>query len=168
MDNNTQPESVTLESELNEFSPQNSGSFNRFLYKEPVRVGEASAVDQAIGNRTYKSGVENPNNYSFERTVEFPQPSIAGIGVVTAAGAKDTSRYFFSQNWTVSKTGAGSYTITHNIGDSKYNVQVAPVNTAAFTANISAYNLNNFQVKTFNAAGAATDSSFTFVVFIIP
>lgn len=168
MDNNTQPESITLESELNEFSPQNSGSFNRFLYKEPVKADESSAIDQAVGNRTYKSGVDNPNNYLFERTVEFPQPSIIGIGLVTAAGAKDTNTYFFGQNWTVTRNSPGNYTVTHNIGEKKYLPIVGSVASSVLTARLNTFTNNDFNVLSFNTAGTPTDCAFWFVVFIIP
>ena len=150
------------------FEPINSGQTDRWLQRSDTRFGDASALDQSLGIFTTPAQQDNANGYIYERTIEFPQPSISGIGVVTSAGAKDTTRYFFSQNWVVSRLSAGLYKIVHNFGDNKYNVQVSPVNTAAFTANISAYNLNDFQVATFNAAGTATDCSFTFVVFVIP
>lgn len=150
-----------------DFTPKNSGALNRWLYEENVERGKADAKIQAVGRKDVLPP-SNPNDYVYSRTIEFPQPSIAGIGVVTAGGSKDSSRYFFSQYWTTQKTATGTYLITHNIGDSKYNVQVSPVATAAFTANISAYNNNSFQVKTFNATGVATDCSFTFVLFMIP
>lgn len=146
---------------------QDYGVTNRYIYKENVERARGSAVDQAIGIKE-QYAPSNPNDYIYARTVEFPQPSIAGIGVVTAAGAVDTSRFFFSQKWTPSKTGTGAYTIAHNIGDAKYNVLISPIATTAFTANISAFNANDFQVKTWNAAGIATDCSFTFTVWIIP
>lgn len=148
--------------------PKKSGQLNRGLLREDMRNGEASAVDQTLGVRSTTPPAENSNNYVYERTVEFPQPSIAGIGVVTDAGAKDTTRYFFSQIWTVSKTGTGTYSIVHNIGESKYNVILTPVATAAFSIQVSQFNNNDFEVKTFDAAGVATDCAFTFVVYIIP
>lgn len=150
------------------FQPKDSGQFDRGLYRQDVRDGEASPVDQTIGLRSVDPPADNANNYFFGRTVEFPQPTLAGIGSVTSAGAKDTTRYFFSQLWTVVKAGTGSYTITHNIGDNKYNVILTVVATASFTAQISQLNNNDFRVLTFNAAGAAADCAFTFAVYMIP
>lgn len=143
------------------------GNTDRYLYKENVERARSTAIDQAIGIKE-QYAPSNPNDYIYSRTVEFPQPSIAGVGIVSAAGAVDTSRFFFSQLWVVSKTATGVYKVTHNIGDAKYNVLVSPVATTAFTANISAYSTNYFEVKTWNAAGVATDCSFTFTVWIIP
>lgn len=149
------------------FQPKDSGAMNRLLYREKVSPYKAGSVSQMLYEQI-KQDDDNANNYIYSRTVEFPQPSIAGIGAVTSAGAKDTTRYFFSQSWVTSRTVAGVYVITHNLGDNKYNVQVSPINTLAFTANISNYGVNTFQVSTFNAAGVATDCGFTFVVYIIP
>lgn len=143
------------------------GNTDRYLYKENVERARSTAVDQAIGNKE-QYAPSNPNDYIYSRTVEFPQPSIAGIGVVTAAGAVDTTRFFFSQKWVPSKSATGVYLITHNIGDAKYSVLVSPLASTAFTANISAFGAATFQVSTFNAAGAAADCPFTFTVWIIP
>jgi len=143
------------------------GQTDRYLYKENVERARSTAVDQAIGIKE-QYAPSNPNDYIYSRVVEFPQPSIAGIGVVSAAGTVDTSRFFFSQNWVPTKTATGAYTVTHRIGDAKYAVQVSPISASAFTANISSFNNNDFQVRTWNAAGAATDCSFTFTVWIIP
>lgn len=153
---------------LDNFAPVKSGQLTRFLERDDVREGQASAIDQAIGIRSPDELVDNANNYVYQRTVEFPQPSIAGIGVVTAAGAPDLSRFFFSDKWVVSKPGTGIYRITHNIGDSKYNVLICPVATTAFTATTAVYTGTYFEISTFNPAGAATDCSFTFTVYIIP
>lgn len=154
--------------DIESFAPAKSGQLTRFLNREDVREGQASAVDQAIGIRAPDSLVDNANNYVYQRTVEFPQPSIAGIGVVTAAGAPDTSRFFFSDKWVVTKPGTGTYRITHDIGDSKYNVLICPVATTAFTATTAVYTGTYFEIRTFNPAGAAADCSFTFTVYIIP
>ncbi len=156
------------EDTLSSFAPVKSGQMTRFIDKDDVREGQASAVDQAIGLRSPDTTADNANDYVYQRTTEFPQPSIAGIGVVTSAGVPDTTRYFFSQKWTVNKTATGIYQITHGIGDGKYNVVICPVTTTAFTAVLSSFTAALFEVRTFNAAGVATDCSFTFVVYIIP
>lgn len=150
---------------------QKYGSSDRYLYKENIERARSTTVEQAIGIKE-QYAPSNPNDYIYSRTTEFPQPSIVGIGVVTAAGAVDTSRFFFSQLWTVTDPATlgftGRYRINHNIGDNKYSVQISPVATTAFTANIAAYNNSYFEVRTFNAAGAATNCSFTFTVWMIP
>jgi len=157
---------INSEEKKEEFIPT-SGVTNRWLYKENVNRGEGEAVSQAIGRKDVPPP-SNPNDYVYSRSIEFPQPSIIGIGAVTSGGAKDTSRFFFSQNWTTQRIGAGVYTITHNIGDSKYAVQVSPVAATAFTANISSFSNDSFNISTFNAVGAATNCAFTFIVYMIP
>lgn len=150
--------------------PQTFGVSDRWMYKQNIDRGAATALDQTLGVKTVLPP-SNPNDYIYARTAEFPQPSIIGSGVITAAGAVDTNRFFFSQNWTITPPatlGAGIYQIKHNIGDSKYAVQLTPVATTVFTANLAAFNNNYFEVRTFNGAGAATNCSFTFTVWIIP
>lgn len=163
-----QVDSVLLESDFTKFSPKDSGQFDRFLFKQPIKIGESSALNQMVGNQVYNSGVTNPNDYVYQRTMEFPQPSIAGIGSVTAAGAKDTSTYFFSQNWTITKGSAGVYTINHNIGERKYNVLITAIATSNLSAKLDSFGNNSFKVLSFDGAGTPTDCAFTFVVFIIP
>lgn len=158
--------SINADEKQDDFIPS-SGVTNRWLYKENVNRGEGDSIAQALGRKDVLPP-SNPNDYVYSRTIEFPQPSIAGIGAVTSAGAKDTTSFFFSQSWKVAKTAAGKYTITHGIGDNKYNVTISPIATTAFTANLSARNINDFQVSTFNAAGAASDCAFTFTLWIIP
>lgn len=146
------------------------GATDRYLYKENVERARSTAVDQAVGVKE-QYAPSNPNDYIYSRTVEFPQPSIAGIGVVTTAGAVDTTRFFFSQKWTITAPatlGTGIYQINHNIGDAKYSVLVSPLATTAFTANISSFSANYFEVRTFNSAGTAANCPFTFTVWIIP
>lgn len=157
---------INSEEKKDDFLPS-SGVTNRWLYKENVNRGEGSAELQAIGRKDVLAP-SNPNDYVYSRTVEFPQPSIAGIGAVTSGGAKDTTSFFFSQSWTVTRTGTGRYTIAHKIGDNKYNVSISPISSTAFTSNLSARNINDFQVSTFNSAGAAADCAFTFTLWIIP
>jgi hypothetical protein len=140
------------------------------MYKQNIDRGAATALDQALGVKTTLPP-SNPNDYIYSRSVEFPQPSIIGVGAVTSGGAVDTNRFFFSQSWTItppSTLGTGIYRINHSIGDGKYNVLLTPINTTAFTANIAAFNNNYFEVRTFNGAGVATNCSFTFTVWIIP
>lgn len=149
------------------FDPIGSGNFDRNLNRTTTRGDQSSAMDQVMGV-TQGKDVENANNYIYARTVEFPQPSIAGIGSVTSAGAIDTTRYFFPAAWTITKLGTGQYRIDHQMGDGKYNVVVTPINTAGFTSCLSNFAATTFRINTFNAAGAAADCAFTFIVYIIP
>lgn len=149
------------------FDPIGSGNFDRNLNRARTRSNQASAADQVIGVKE-PMDVTNANNYNYSRTVEFPQPSIAGIGSVTSAGAVDTTRYFFPSAWTITKLGAGQYRIDHQMGDGKYNVVVTPINTSGFTACLSTFAATSFRINTFNAVGVASDCAFTFIVYIIP
>jgi hypothetical protein len=160
--------SNTNESALSgKFDPIGSGNFDRNLNRTKTRDAQSSSVDQVMGIARGQD-VNNANNYIYARTIEFPQPSIAGIGSITSAGAADSTRYFFPQGWTITKLGGGQYQINHQMGDGKYNVVITPINTAGFTACLSNFAATSFRINTFNAAGAAADCAFTFIVYIIP
>lgn len=62
--------------------------------------------------------------------------------------------------WTITKTGTGVYTITHNMGNSSYIVLPALVNTVPLLTTVSNYQDNSFVISIFNQSGTLTDSSF--------
>lgn len=96
-------------------------------------------------------------------TAEFPQPYIAGYGYVTSAGAMGS--FFLSSYWTVAKTGTGAYTITHNIGDLTYFVSLTPVIATATIMSVDTVGINTVTIKSFDAAGAAKDTAFSFIIY---
>lgn len=96
-------------------------------------------------------------------TAEFPQPFIAGYGYVTSAGA--IGQFFFSSLWTVAKTATGVYEITHPIGDTTYMVSPTAIEDPARIIQVGAINAKTFTVKTYDAAGVAQDTAFSFVVY---
>ncbi len=163
---NNQDVQVTNDN-LSDFQPKDSGQLDRLLNRDNVRPNQSSAVDQILGVPVSQE-FNNANNYDFNRTVEFPQPSYVGLGFVTSAGAADSAKFFLSQLWTVSKTGTGVYSVVHNMSTIKYIVLPVAFATTAVIIQVSAYNANDFEIKTFDAAGAAVDSAFTFAVLMIP
>ena len=152
--------------ELNTFKPAQSGVITRLLYREKIRPDNSSSLDQTIGIKSPAEQGWNVNERQFNSTNEFPQPAIAGIGSVTSAGAVEASRFFYSQYWTVQKTGTGTYLITHNLPLGKYTVFLTPVSTIEATAVVSAYNNNTTEIKTFGSGGAA-DLAFSFIFYTI-
>ena len=138
---------------------------NRNLYRNDSE--QSSAVNQVLNTKPSET-VLNINQPEYSRTAEFPAPSVIGLGYVTSAGAADTTKFFFSQNWTVAKNSTGNYTITHNIGDStKYLPQINLIGTTdkSFAVTVNA---NTTDIVTFNQAGTATDTAFMFVFYLIP
>lgn len=74
--------------------------------------------------------------------------------------------------WSVSRTGAGNYTVTHNLGHTEYGVTLAydyqddPSNNVKVIA-IKDYDANSFQVNTVRypfTAGTDADSDFFFIL----
>ena len=136
---------------------------DRNLYK--VQEGN-SAPEQALGNRT-QIDLSNPNTPSYYKNTSFPQPGIIGMGYVTSGGAKDSSGFFLPSAWSVSRSSAGVYVITHNIGAiNKYLPMINLIGSTdkSFAVTVGA---NTTTIYTFNQAGAATDTAFMFVFYLI-
>jgi hypothetical protein len=137
---------------------------DRYLYKEGNT--DMSPVSQSI-EQSPSMFIDTINTPDYMRTAEFPQPSVIGLGYVTSAGAVDTAKFFFSQNWTVAKNSTGNYTITHNIG---YATKYLPIFNLIGTTDKSfavTVNANTTDIVTFNQAGTATDTAFMFVFYLI-
>lgn len=102
----------------------------------------------------------------FYGQVGFPQPYIYSVGYVTSAGVKDTARFFLPNYVTVSETSTGVYKIVHKIGYSnRYTVSVVPVSLSDINVVIANINADDVEVRTFNQAGTATSSGFTFTIY---
>lgn len=109
------------------------------------------------------SSVSTPFQKQTYGTAEFPQPYIAGYGYVTSGGAMGS--FFLSSFWSVSKTGTGAYTITHNIGDLTYFVSLTPTIATATIMTVDTVGTNTVTIKSFDAAGAAQDTAFSFIIY---
>lgn len=86
------------------------------------------------------------------------------MGRIAAAGTAS----YLPTGWTVSKPSAGTYTVTHNLGLSDYDVTVTPVDTVAKIPFVSTYQSNSFTVVVTNTAGTATDTAFAFHLKVRP
>lgn len=127
---------------------------------------DTSAVGMSIGDRQ-QIDIENPNTPSYYKTASFPQPAVIGMGYVTSGGAKDSSGFFLPSAWSVVKNSTGNYTVTHNIGAiNKYLPIINLIGSTdkSFAVTVGA---NTITVYTFNQAGAATDTAFMLVVYLI-
>lgn len=145
-----------------EFTPLNSGTYNRFLNKEQIQQQGSSAIAQTLGIKKLEP-VENANTPYYQGQVNFPQPSVVGFGKVTSAGAKSTP--FLADNWTSAKNSTGNYTITHNIGNTNYVVLLTAEDTAARIIDVSGITSSKFDVETYSDAGTQTDTAFHFIVY---
>jgi len=125
-----------------------------------------TAIEQSLGNRT-QIDLTNPNTPEYYKTSSFPQPAVIGMGYVTSGGAKDTSGFFLPSAWSVSRSSAGVYVITHNIGAVyKYLPIINLIGSTdkSFAVTVGA---NTTTVYTFNQAGTATDTAFMLVTYLI-
>lgn len=87
-------------------------------------------------------------------------------GRVNSGGSAGTP---FPAGWTVSRSSAGIYVVTHNLGDAGYVVQLQVIATLAITiANVSSIGTNAFEARLYNHISGdtwtATDTDFSFVL----
>ncbi len=87
-------------------------------------------------------------------------------GHVNSDGSAGTP---FPAGWTVSRSSAGIYVVTHNLADAGYVVQLQVIATLAITiANLSSIGSNSFEVRLYNHitgdTWSATDTAFGFVL----
>jgi len=70
--------------------------------------------------------------------------------------------------WTVTRTGTGKYTVTHNLNTLDYVVLVTPETVdslgGAYYATVRQRQLNAFLVETFTTGGTLTNTDFTFML----
>lgn len=145
------------------FQPVGSGNYSRLLNRGQIRPDQSDPIAQTMGIKEPQV-VDNINKKFFNSISEFEQPPIVGFGYVTSAGAKDTTYFFMPQAWTVSRTGAGVYLITHNIGTVSYFINTTAIDTVAKIITVANITTTTFEVRTFTDAGVAADTAFSFVV----
>lgn len=139
---------------------------NRFLYVSNTGDNIPSSSEMALGNRI-QIDLPNPNTPAYYKTSSFPQPAVIGLGYVTSGGAKDASGFFLPSAWSVSRSSAGIYVITHGIGAvNKYLPIINLIGSTdkSFSVTVGA---TTTTISTFNQAGAATDTAFMFVFYLI-
>lgn len=147
---------------ISSFTPNNSGNIGRSIIKARIKPEESSALDQVLGVKAEQI-VDNANSPFYSGQVNFPQPSVIGFGKVTSAGAKSTP--FLADTWAVAKNSTGNYTITHNIGDTNYVVQLTPEDSNPRIIGVSGITSSVFVIKTTSDAGTLTDTAFHFIVY---
>jgi hypothetical protein len=144
---------------------------DRNLYK--IQSEDQSSVGQSIDLKPTVV-IDNFNKLEFYKTSNFPQPAIVGMGYVTSGGAKDTTAFFKPNTWTVSRSSAGVYVITHNISEIQVSgatikrylpmINLIGSTDKSFVVTVGA---TTTTVYTFNQAGTATDTAFMFVFYLI-
>jgi hypothetical protein len=112
-----------------------------------IRLGNATAGTDALNMQT----------------ADARYAPIATGGAVSASGALTEG----PASWTVDRTSAGQYTVTHNIG-APYSVGLAMAGTGgAGFIQLTASPANSFEVRTYSQAGALQDHDFEFTVALI-
>lgn len=78
--------------------------------------------------------------------------------------ASDGSTVLLPPGWSAVKDSTGTYTITHNIGDTRYAIVLTCSNDVLGIASVVSLAANSCQVKTYSSAASLADRQFTFVV----
>ena len=112
----------------------------------------------------------NLTDKQFRGIGNFPQPYIIACGYVTSGGIIDTTKFLIPESIIITHTiNSGIYTIKHNIGSQVSNKQLyiplpQVINSLAIILTLNNITNDSFEVRTFNTAGVAIDSAFTFTI----
>lgn len=121
-----------------------------------------------VGNFNPAERLDVQGNAKIRGELQGPNTGSANLmpicyGQVAAAGSISNG----SGNFTVSRSSVGVYTITisgENFLYTNYTTVVTPATSSPIVA-VAGSGGGNLQVRTYNLSGAATDASFSFVVY---
>lgn len=132
----------------------NIDSFNYF-YADGVDGVNVAAKDIIPATHNTRSLGENNDSWKFL--------FLNSVGYVNSGGSSGSP---FPTGWSCSRTSAGVYSITHNIGSSSGYVAVATAlaSSGATSAKIGSRSSNSFTVRIFDDTGTLVDADFMFVV----
>lgn len=92
----------------------------------------------------------------------FAKASSGYPGYVNAAGTAGTP---FPAGWSVTSTGTGAYTVTHNLGTTNYTVVLTAAGATFHVCAIYSINSNNFTCSLSTIVGASLQNGdFTFIL----
>lgn len=82
-------------------------------------------------------------------------------GAVLSGGTAGTP---FPSGWSVSHTGTGDYTITHNLGTTNYSFAGTLFASTGAIITLNTQNSNDMEILVKTTAGASVDRTFSFIV----
>lgn len=77
---------------------------------------------------------------------------------ITGGGTPTTN--WLPTGWSVTRNGAGDYTITHNLGLTTYIVYGSVNSSSPMIFNVYSVTNNSFSIRTYNSSFVATDARF--------
>lgn len=125
-------------------------------------------INQILSQR----GVQNMYNVSpvpfhTHNNIDSPyiatQPSTSTNSIFYGIVKSDGTAIILPDGWSSSRSSAGEYIVTHNLGTTSYGVvtnAVSQVSTHLPTPNSA----NFFQIFTTDSSGSVSDSNFTFIL----
>jgi len=120
---------------------------------------QLNAKLESVDTADITTGAVTPAKTSF-----MPYEAIYMGGVASAGGAD--SFLGLPSGWSASKTGTGTYLVTHNLGTAGYGIYLS-----RGWARVSGFGINSFNVSTYSHANSPVDltladSGFTFLVIL--
>jgi hypothetical protein len=152
-----------------------------FQYIEIFSAG-ATAVSIVTSDGTNPNGLLTANkgsislNSSAKGQIAYNTDGSTGWALAGAGGSGNVSNVYagsvvsnaaaayFPTGWSFSRTGAGIYTITHNLGTTNYSVNITPIGIVADFAAAYTKTTTQFSVVIANSSTVPVDSNFDFIV----
>ena len=100
--------------------------------------------------------------YDLSKEIDIPDAgSTVYAGYIDSAATAEE----LPTDWTVTRTGNGQYTVTHNLGTTSYAVSLGIIGSTAIAyITMDSLNANDFKIVTWDSTPTNTDKSFTFLV----
>jgi hypothetical protein len=81
-------------------------------------------------------------------------------GYVYAAG----TALLLPAGWTSAKTSTGAYTVTHNLGTTRYSIVATAAGATFGACSVYAINANDFHLSIVSMGASLQDTDFTFIL----
>lgn len=137
-------------------------------------------IEQIFGNLPQVSGIPTyvPKTFSQSLALDITTDAIyyydftnnvwrkvggtdAFIGYVDSSGSAGTP---FPSGWTVTRSGTGSYVVTHDIGNTNYVFSLVPMSANVVSGSTSRAN-NSFEADFYdNTSGSGVNTDFMFIL----
>jgi hypothetical protein len=96
----------------------------------------------------------------------FPQPYTVGFGYTKGGSSSnqiDTTRQYVPTTWTITRTGTGAISLTHNLGTKDLIASFNPY-APALSVYIVSQTINAFSLQLYSTTGAAVDAVFGYSI----
>lgn len=128
-------------------------------------------VQQAMGKSQFgqpkvpyhtHNNIDSPQ-LDYNLLKNLPTTSTSTVPIYSGQVSSNAAGSFFPAGWTLNHAGTGSYTLTHNLGDTNYAIVVTSVSSNIYVA--VTLGTNSVDIETFDASsGSNTNADFVFIL----